>query len=456
MEFREMRAARLLLLTAFLQTLVSSPASAAVDGHALEVVRQAIASPIPDSAIEQARRFDDQVLRTGMAMNTKVSLVTDERLQHTQAVVQRILTAIGERPQGWVVRLLDSDPKTVNAFVAGGKYIYVFTGLSDAVQSDDELAVVLGHEFGHSLLKHNLRQSTDLTASLATLANLFGQLKGGAGGANAMAIGKALHSRYSREDEREADSFGVLAAWRAGYDPLRGADFFTRLEQTDTQASAAHAQQLSDYKAQALKVKADCETWTQQWNSGTLPRTPQNANAINQRCTLYQQAVTAYNARIAQDANAAALAKVMDDHPDSQERIAAIAAETDWLHGARPLSSMQTYPRAYTVIVALLQTKNPIFAGLVKDSGQASAASSHEQPPEDSQATVAKVSEPTTRDAVPVAKADGPPPTAKGTARTESPFVSQWNALDDAYAAGVISKAEYDRKLQALLAKHRQ
>jgi hypothetical protein len=164
-----------------------------------------------------------------------------------------------------------------------------------------------------------------------------------------------------------------LVAWRAGYDPLRGADFFTRLEQAANQASTTEATQLAQYKDQALQVNSQCETWTTQWNSGQLPHTQHNADAINQRCNLYRQVATTYNTQMAQQATNAAQAKVMDDHPDSQERIAAIAAETDWLHGARSLASMQSYPRTHTVIVALLQANSPIFAGIKKPDSARSA-----------------------------------------------------------------------------------
>jgi hypothetical protein len=184
------------------------------------------------------------------------------------------------------------------------------------------------------------------------------------------------------------------------------------------------------------------------------PHTRQNANAINQRCALYRQAAASFNAQIAQDANSAALAKVMDDHPDSQERIAAIAAETDWLHVARSLPSMQTYPRARTVIVAVLPTKNPIFAGIVKASGQVDSVPSVTPSENTPEPVVTKVSQTTApQDSVSKAKSDETRAGVARRERTQSPFITQWNALDDALDAGVITKAEYDRKLSVLLAK---
>jgi len=348
-----MRATRLVLAGAIAQSLLAVPATALDDGHSLEAIREAVQSPIPASAIEQARQVDDQILRTGTVNGTKVYLVTDERLQ-----------------QGWVVRVLDTDPKVVNAFVNGGKYIYVFSGLLAEVRSENELAVVVGHEIGHSVLKHNIRRNSDLTSTLANLATIFGQIKGGSGGTNAMAIGKALHNGYSRDDEREADAFGVLAAWRAGFDPIGGAGFFTRLEQADEMAGAAEAKTLDDYKSQALVIRSQCETWRQQWANRQLANTQQNATLINQRCAQYEQARNAYNAAMAQR-TVSALQVNTGDHPADQERVAAIAAETDWLHGARSLKSMGAYPRAYIVIVALVQTKSPIFAGLRTTGGSA-------------------------------------------------------------------------------------
>lgn len=358
-----MRASSFVLAAAIFPSLLMTPASALDDGHSLEAIEGALQSPIPDSVIEQASRLDDQILRTGTApQGMKVSRVTDERLQRTQAVVRRVLVAIGENPQGWVVRVLDTDPKVVNAFVNGGKYIYVFSGLLAEVRSDNELAVVVGHEIGHSVLKHNLRRSSDFTSTLANLATVVGQIKGGSGGSNAMAVGKALHNGYSRDDEREADAFGVLAAWRAGFDPMGGAAFFTRLEQADEKANAADAKTLDDYKSQALVIKSRCETERQQWAAGQIAHTQPNVDVINQTCASYTQAANAYNAAMAQHTLDASQAS-MGDHPADQERVAAIAAETDWLHRARTLRSMQSYPRTYTVIVALVQTKSPIFAG---------------------------------------------------------------------------------------------
>jgi hypothetical protein len=124
-----------------------------------------------------------------------------------------------------------------------------------------------------------------------------------------------------------------LAAWHAGFDPLGGAGFFSRLERADDTASAAETKELEDYKTQALAIKAQCETWRAQWASGQAARTQQNANLINQTCAQYEQARDSYNAMMAlRTANIVQVNST--DHPGDQERVASIAAMTDWLHGA--------------------------------------------------------------------------------------------------------------------------
>ncbi|GGL59758.1 M48 family metallopeptidase [Wenxinia marina] len=95
----------------------------------------------------------------------------------------------------------------------------------------DELAFVMSHEAAHHIEGHLARQR-----EIATLgAAVFGQLAG-AGGGNSDAIrtaqelGAAVGARtYSREFELEADALGTIIAARAGYDPLRGSEFFFRL-----------------------------------------------------------------------------------------------------------------------------------------------------------------------------------------------------------------------------------
>jgi Zn-dependent protease with chaperone function len=113
-----------------------------------------------------------------------------------------------------------------------GRPVIAFTlALIADVRNGDELAFILGHEAGHHIAGHIPRTEANAISGavlLGTLATLSG-----AGAAEIRAaerIGAAVGARsFSREFELEADAIGTVIAFRAGYDPARGAAFFDRI-----------------------------------------------------------------------------------------------------------------------------------------------------------------------------------------------------------------------------------
>ena len=123
--------------------------------------------------------------------------------------------------------LVNSD--VVNAFAVPGCYIYVTRGLMGIVNSEAELASVLGHEVGHIVAAHNRRQQRrSLWRSLAVIA--VGMVTGSerltriAGSA-----AEYFTLRYSRKQEFEADDLGVRFLAAAGYDPYAAGDMLGAL-----------------------------------------------------------------------------------------------------------------------------------------------------------------------------------------------------------------------------------
>lgn len=105
----------------------------------------------------------------------------------------------------------------INAFSTLGGFLYVNEGLVDFVQSDDELAAVLGHETGHTERRHVVTQQAkaQVIGILFDIAALFSPLLYHFG--NIAEAG--LLAKLSRADELQADRYGLQLMARAGYDP---------------------------------------------------------------------------------------------------------------------------------------------------------------------------------------------------------------------------------------------
>ncbi|GAB2604177.1 M48 family metallopeptidase [Ramlibacter solisilvae] len=119
----------------------------------------------------------------------------------------------------WEVNLIGS--KQVNAFCMPGGKIAVFTGLIDQLQlTDDETAMVLGHEIAHALREHaraRIVKSQGTGAALSIGAALLGL--GNIGDLAANVGTQLLTLKYSRSDETDADLVGLELAARAGFNP---------------------------------------------------------------------------------------------------------------------------------------------------------------------------------------------------------------------------------------------
>lgn len=127
--------------------------------------------------------------------------------------------------------LVNSD--VVNAFAVPGCYIYITRGLLAAVNSEAELASVLGHELGHIVAQHAQRQEQrSLWRTLGVIAvSLTGSEKlTDLAGRAAQFFGL----RYSRKQEYASDDLGVRYLQAAGYDPYAAADMLEALQAQET------------------------------------------------------------------------------------------------------------------------------------------------------------------------------------------------------------------------------
>ena len=114
------------------------------------------------------------------------------------------------------------DTPEINAFALPGGYVYITRGILAYLNSEAQLAAVVGHEIGHVTARHGVRQQSAAQAANIglTIASIFVPEVSSMGGQNlANLIGGALLSGYGREQELEADRLGAQYLARADYDP---------------------------------------------------------------------------------------------------------------------------------------------------------------------------------------------------------------------------------------------
>ncbi len=168
---------------------------------------------------------ESQEIKIGRAEDPKVrqeyGVYGNAALQQYVSETGQKLARASHRP-GLEYHFTVVDSPEVNAFALPGGYIYITRGILSFLNSEAELAAVLGHELGHVTARHSVQQISASTAAQvgASILQIFVPQAGGALGDTAInLLGGALLSGYGREHELEADRLGAEYLARTGYDP---------------------------------------------------------------------------------------------------------------------------------------------------------------------------------------------------------------------------------------------
>ncbi len=174
----------------------------------------------------------------------------DEKLQaYVQSVGQRLADKSSRPHLEWHFTVMDS--QTINAFALPGGYVYINRGLLAYLQTEAQLAAVLGHEIGHITAKHASKQKNagSISKVLSTVAAVIVGFQTGSSTVAGVTqdvgstFGSAVVSGYGRDMELESDELGAKYLGAAGYDPqamvevigvLKDQENFERLKAKDT------------------------------------------------------------------------------------------------------------------------------------------------------------------------------------------------------------------------------
>jgi predicted Zn-dependent protease len=177
---------------------------------------------------------EEQEIQMGQQADQEISAAVGiYRDPDLESYVQRLgttLAAASERPNlPWQFRILDD--ASVNAMALPGGYNYVTRGLLTYMNSEAELAAVMGHEIGHVTARHSVSQISK--QQLAQVGMVLGMILRPElrNYGNLAEVGMGLlFLKYGRDAEREADALGLRYMTRAEYDPRPMADVFSTLE----------------------------------------------------------------------------------------------------------------------------------------------------------------------------------------------------------------------------------
>lgn len=194
--------------------------------------------------IEMGRGEDEQIVESSV-------IETDPLLNaYVQSIARNLWKEVARKDVPYNVKILKDTE--VNSFATMGGYVYINEGLIDFVQSDDELASVIGHETGHIERRHVITMQSKAQALnlLFGIASIFSPLIYNFG--NLMQAG--VVAKMQRADELQADRTGLQLMSRAGYDPYAMETMMQHLNALGNEHSDLVTKYLQDHPGSAARV----------------------------------------------------------------------------------------------------------------------------------------------------------------------------------------------------------
>jgi len=222
----------------------------------------AFAKLVPAEQVEQsAKQQYAQILKDAASQNALGSDEHPQVIRLRRIANQLIPQSYDWNPRArdwkWEVNLLGSNQ--INAFcMPGGKIVFYSAILKQLDLSDDEVAMVMGHEIAHALREHARERMGKATATngLATIgstvASVFFGISPNVTDFVAKQGANLLTLKFSRDDETEADLVGMELAARAGFDPRSGVTLWQKMSQAN---KGAPPQWLSTHSASTTRIQ---------------------------------------------------------------------------------------------------------------------------------------------------------------------------------------------------------
>jgi predicted Zn-dependent protease len=238
---------------------------------------------------ERSVMSESQEIQTGAQAHQEIlkeyGVLKNDRLQAYVNDIGQRLAQLSHRAQlKWTFTVLDSPQ--INAFALPGGYVYITRGIMAYLDSEADLAGVIGHEIGHVTARHGAQRATRQqdAAWVGLLGGVLGAVldaKGGGGigqqlGEASQIAAAGYVARYSREQELQADGLGAEYLSRVSYDPRNMVDVIRVLKDQER-----FAQELA--QAQGLPAPSGGNSWL-----ASHPSNDQRLQAIGRIAAQYQ------------------------------------------------------------------------------------------------------------------------------------------------------------------------
>ncbi|MEO0294187.1 MAG: M48 family metallopeptidase [candidate division WOR-3 bacterium] len=200
---------------------------------------------------EEEVRIGEQVAKD---VESKEKLVSNSAIQsYVNEVGQKIVRVCDRKDIEYKFKVIEKED--INAFACPGGFIYIYTGLLKTLDSEAELAAVLAHEVSHVVARHSVKKLQSIYGYSIIAQLALGEKAEGVLGKIVDVAAMLILQGYSRENEFEADSYGLLYAKNAGYNPKGMVEVFKKFKKMEGNPPPAILGLLSSHPPSQDRIK---------------------------------------------------------------------------------------------------------------------------------------------------------------------------------------------------------